>query len=144
MIVHIHEISHRRRATVETPNSRGRNLTLIMAMSEDGVLGHHLQFQSVNTARFCSFLGELCNALEKPSYIVMDNASFHRSDEVKNVIETHGHQRLFLPPYSPFLNPIENLFNLIKVSHPFRIRNKKACSIPESITILQMSASRSS
>jgi transposase len=37
----------------------------------------------------------------------MDNVPFHKNMKVKNIIEAAGHNILLLPPYSPFLNPIE-------------------------------------
>ena len=46
--------------------------------------------------------------------IVMDNARFHKSEETRSIIEDHGHQPLFLPPYSPDLNPIENYWAILK------------------------------
>ena len=46
--------------------------------------------------------------------IVMDNARFHKSEETREIIEDHGHQLLFLPPYSPDLNPIENYWAILK------------------------------
>ena len=41
----------------------------------------------------------------------MDDVRFHHCLDVKSLIEEAGHTLLFLPPYSPFLNPIENLFH---------------------------------
>lgn len=46
--------------------------------------------------------------------IVMDNASFHKSDKTKELIEKHGHRLLFLPTYSPDLNPIEKHWGILK------------------------------
>jgi transposase len=46
--------------------------------------------------------------------IVMDSASFHKSEETQEIIETNGHTLLFFPPYSPDLNPIENYWAIIK------------------------------
>jgi len=56
----------------------------------------------------------LLKALKKPSIIIMDNASFHRKGEIKRIMEEEGHAVLFLPPYSPDLNPIEQTFGAIK------------------------------
>lgn len=39
--------------------------------------------------------------------LVLDNASFHRSDEITKTVHDHGCKILYLPPYSPELNPIE-------------------------------------
>ncbi|NSM56356.1 hypothetical protein HET73_01860 [Wolbachia endosymbiont of Atemnus politus] len=42
--------------------------------------------------------------------IVLDNASFHKSERTKELIENAGCKILFLPPYSPDLNPIEHFW----------------------------------
>ena len=52
--------------------------------------------------------------LNKNSVVVLDNASFHKSAETKELIEQHGAKLLFLPPYSPDLNPIEHDFGALK------------------------------
>jgi transposase len=41
----------------------------------------------------------------------MDNVAFHKNAGVRSNIERRGNRLLLLPPYSPFLNPIENLFS---------------------------------
>ena len=41
----------------------------------------------------------------------MDNVAFHKNKEVKAIAEAKRHIIIFLPPYSPFLNPIENMFS---------------------------------
>jgi len=48
--------------------------------------------------------------LEKRVLIVMDNARFHRKNILEKIIKGTGHCLLFLPPYSPDLNPIEKLW----------------------------------
>jgi len=48
------------------------------------------------------------------AYIVMDNVPFHHAELVSNLFASTSHQLVFLPPYSPFLNPIENFFNQLK------------------------------
>ncbi|KAF7694606.1 hypothetical protein CDIK_2111 [Cucumispora dikerogammari] len=45
------------------------------------------------------------------SVLIMDNASIHKIKEVKRLLELSGFDFLYLPPYSPFLNPIENMFS---------------------------------
>lgn len=46
--------------------------------------------------------------------VVMDNAAFHKSKETERIITKTGAKLLFLPPYSPHLNPIEQTFGTIK------------------------------
>jgi transposase len=45
----------------------------------------------------------------------MDNASFHKSDKTQHIIEQNGHRLLFLPAYSPDLNPIEQYWAHLKL-----------------------------
>jgi transposase len=50
----------------------------------------------------------------KGNYLVMDNAPIHTPAKVRELVESWGYQCLYLPPYSPFLNPIEELCSKIK------------------------------
>ena len=50
----------------------------------------------------------LCPVLRKGQYVILDNASFHKSAKTKDLIEKAGCHLLFLPKYSPDLNPIEH------------------------------------
>jgi transposase len=56
----------------------------------------------------------LLPALPKTAVIVMDNASFHRKNKLFAFVEKSGHRLIFLPPYSPELNPIENFWSRLK------------------------------
>jgi len=61
--------------------------------------------------------------LKKGSVIVMDNASFHKSQETRDIIKAAGCFVLFLPPYSPHLNPIEKLWANIKQAWKYDLSN---------------------
>jgi transposase len=50
---------------------------------------------------------DLLPKLPPQSIVVMDNATFHKGSEMKDAIKEAGHTLLYLPPYSPDLNPIE-------------------------------------
>jgi transposase len=52
----------------------------------------------------------LLKNLKKDQVIIWDNASFHKSDKVKKMLEDAGYRLIFLPPYSPDLNPIEHFW----------------------------------
>ena len=56
----------------------------------------------------------LIPSIPEKSTIVTDNASFHKSLKTREIIEANGHRILFLPPYSPELNPIEGWWAVIK------------------------------
>lgn len=61
-----------------------------------------------NTAVFNTWIEKiLIPELRPERVIIMDNASFHKSQKTKDLIEAVGCEVLFLPPYSPDFNPIE-------------------------------------
>ncbi len=62
---------------------------------------------------------ELLPSLTTQTVIVMDNAAFHKTVATRKLIEEAGHILLYLPPYSPDLNPIEPDWAVIKHHHRF-------------------------
>lgn len=82
---------------------------------------------SVNTDVFTSWVKQiLLPSLSEESVIVMDNASFHKGVEMQKMLEGAGHMLLYLPPYSPDLNPIEKKWAQAK-----QIRRSTNCSIDQ-------------
>jgi transposase len=78
-------------------------------------LEHSMVYQDTATSNtVLSFFKTYLPKLTKPSVIIMDNASYHKSKELQQLFEQHNHLLIFLPPYSPDLNPIENLWGTIK------------------------------
>lgn len=98
---------------------RGTRITALAAISSDGVIDHEMVKGSVNGELFCDFVvGNLIpNMLPFPnknSILVMDNCSIHHVQYIKDILEFAGILVLFLPPYSPDFNPIENVFGNVK------------------------------
>jgi transposase len=60
------------------------------------------------------FETRLLPALPENTVIVMDNASFHRKSKLIGLAQSSGHRLIFLPPYSPEYNPIENFWAWLK------------------------------
>lgn len=90
------------------------NKTLMAAISRDGVLKGAVLHGNGNGAVCLKFFMELLQILWNkgihPVTVVMDNISFHHSKGLKTLFDRTGNELLFLPPYSPFFNPIENCF----------------------------------
>jgi transposase len=85
---------------------------------------------NVNSEVFYTWITqELLPQLPNPSVIVMDNASFHKRLDIRDSIRHAGHVLLFLPPYSPQLNPIERKWAQAKA-----IRKQKQGSISDIFT----------
>jgi len=89
-----------------------------------------------NTIKFLAFIQRILTKFSEQSIIgailVMDNVAFHHNSSVRALIEGSGHHLVFIPAYSPFLNPIENVFNqwkhYVKQSQPLN-ENALLCAI---------------
>lgn len=80
---------------------------------------------NVNADVFTAWLEQdLIPKLPKNAVLVMDNATFHKRKDTLQAIEKAGHTPLFLPPYSPDLNPIEQKWAQAKA-----LRRKRKCNI---------------
>ena len=93
-----------------------RPRTSLLAALIDKRLTKPMVFGGTCTAKiFNAWLNEwLCPELNSSHVVIMDNAAVHKSQKTRNLIEKTGAKILFLPPYSPDLNPIEQTFGAIK------------------------------
>jgi transposase len=103
------------RAHCSVPRNRGKNTTVLSSMSEEG-MGPSLAVEGATTARVFETYVErvLAPTLRKGRVVVMDNLSAHKGERVRELIEQRGCELLYLPPYSPDFNPIEEAFSKIK------------------------------
>lgn len=93
---------------------------LLAARTRHDWLAPLLLVGSVTAQVFERWLKEhLIPVLTHPSVLVLDNAAFHRPRIVTELMEQEGHRVLFLPPYSPDLNPIEGDFAALKKSRAY-------------------------
>ena len=99
------------RAFCSVPRNWGANITLLASMSVRG-MGPCLAVEGPTTREvFETYLEEvLVPSLKAGQVVVMDNLSSHKGSRVRELIEGRGCELLYLPPYSPDLNPIEEAF----------------------------------
>lgn len=103
------------RVTYPVPFKRGNHFTLISAISFQKVEAAVYGKWSANGEIFLNFIKQcLCPVLRKGQVVVMDNVAFHQVVGVKEAIEAVGARLVYLPPYSPDLNPIEQMWGKIK------------------------------
>ena len=103
------------RAYCSVARNRGKNTTLLSSMSLRGMGPSMVVEGGANGAAFEGYLREmLVPVLGKGDVVVMDNLSVHKSERVTEIIEEAGAEILYLPPYSPDFNPIEEAFSKIK------------------------------
>lgn len=104
--------------------AKGRT-NVIGALLSGALLTVGLFNTTINTAIFDAWvIQDLLAKLPANSVVVLDNASFHQGKAMKEALENAGHVLLYLPPYSPDLNPIEKKWAKAK-----KLRRKTQTSI---------------
>ena len=104
-----------RRVYAECTRNKGKNITLIGAMSEEGLIATMTFPGSLNIASFLVFLAQiLLPKLWVGAIVAMDNLPVHYAETARTLIESVGAKVKFLPPYSPDLSPIELCWSKLK------------------------------
>ncbi len=103
------------RARCSVPRNRGPNTTLLASMTAEG-MGPCLAVEgSTNAVVFETYVEKmLAPTLQPGQIVVMDNLSAHKGERVRELVESAGCELLYLPPYSPDFNPIEEAFSKVK------------------------------
>jgi transposase len=103
------------RLIAKTPHGHWQTTTLIAALDCQGVRCSMVVDGAVNADVFEAFAAQvLLPTLRRGDVVVMDNLSSHKRQRTGELIRSTGAEVLFLPPYSPDLNPIENIFAKVK------------------------------
>ena len=103
------------RLIAKTPHGHWKTTTLIAALGIDGIRCSTVVDGAVNGDIFESFIEHvLVPELQSGDVVIMDNLSSHKRARTRELIESTGAKLIFLPPYSPDLNPIEMVFSKVK------------------------------
>ena len=98
-----------------TPAGHWRTLTVLGAMSADGLIAAMTIEAPTDRDVFLGYLEQvLCPRLKHGQIVVMDNLSSHKVAGVRDLIQAAGAELLYLPPYSPDFNPIEKCWSKLK------------------------------
>jgi transposase len=99
----------------KTPHGHWKTTTLIAALGMTGMRCSTVVDGAVNGDVFEAFVEQvLVGELRSGDVVIMDNLSSHKRQRVREMIEQAGARLVFLPPYSPDLNPIEMIFAKVK------------------------------
>jgi transposase len=103
------------RAHLKVPRNWGKNITLLASITREG-MGPCLAVEGATTREvFEAYLEHvLAPSLRPGEVVVMDNLSAHKGGRVKELVESRGCTLLYMPPFSPDLNPIEQAFSKVK------------------------------
>lgn len=103
------------RITEATPQGRWKVLTTLGAMSLRGIEAAMTVEAATDGEVFATYLQQvLCPKLSSGDVVVMDNLSAHKVAGIRELIQAAGAKLIYLPPYSPDLNPIEKAWSKFK------------------------------
>jgi transposase len=104
-----------------------KKYTIIMAISCNKIIAYEiLKNINVDQNLFHNFLKNKVFPLCNNKYVLMDNVRFHKTQNIIDLFDTLNNKILFIPPYSPQFNPIENVFGVIKNKYK-KINDKNNC-----------------
>ena len=133
MTRHYARARKKERAVDSTPVNTPCNTTILSSVSIDVESAYTIYQGGTTAERFAEYLKTtLVPTLSKTDIIIMDNMRSHHAKIVTEVLEKSGIAYMYLPPYSPDLNPIEKMWSKIKAN----LRKQKiriAAELPEAI-----------
>jgi transposase len=105
-----------KRAYGKVPRNRGKNTTLIAAITLEGAMGAPMTVEGATDSEACEAYVEhfLAPTLREGQVVVLDGLGAHRPKRIRELVETRGADLVFLPSYSPEMNPIEEAFSKVK------------------------------
>jgi transposase len=99
----------------KAPFGHWRTMTFLAALRHDRIDAPYVLDGPINGASFTAYVEQLLVPTLSPGdIVVMDNLGSHKGKAVRKAIRAAGAHLLFLPPYSPDLNPIEQVFAKLK------------------------------
>ena len=99
------------------PRNHGPNVTLLAAMSAQGITAAMSMTGATDHAVWALFVRQLLVPSLRPGQIVLcDNLAVHKNQQLRQLIAAQGCQVRFLPPYSPDFAPIEHAFSKLKTT----------------------------
>ncbi len=103
------------RLRVGVPHGHWKTTTFVAGLRASGLVAPFVLDGPINRDAFETYVARvLVNDLRSGDVVVMDNLSSHKGPRVREMIEAAGARLLYLPPYSPDFNPIENAFAKLK------------------------------
>lgn len=109
--------SRGKRLIGKAPHGRWRTMTFIAALRVDGIDAPCVFDGPINGESFRAYIEQvLVPSLKPGDIVVIDNLGSHKGKAVRAAISSVGARLIFLPPYSPDLNPIEQVFAKLKAA----------------------------
>ena len=111
----------RARVCVNRTSMSRTKVSLLLATTQERIIGFQVYTGTCNSSKFAQFIRSL--PLTNGATLLMDNVAFHKTRIVREEAQAKGATLFFTPPYSPWYNPVETTFSILK--HRYR-REKMA------------------
>jgi transposase len=99
----------------KVPHGHWKTMTFLAALRHDGITAPFVLDGPINGEAFLAYVEQVLVPTLKPGdIVVMDNLGSHKNRAIRHAIRAAGARLMFLPPYSPDLNPIEQVFDKLK------------------------------
>jgi len=103
------------RAFGHAPNGHWNTTTFLAGLTCEGLIAPFVLDGPINAEYFYAYVEQiLVPVLREGDTVILDNLSSHKNEKAARLIDRAGARLLFLPPYSPDLNPIEQVFAKLK------------------------------
>jgi transposase len=100
----------------QVPHGHWRTMTFLAALRHDRIVAPCVIDGPINGESFRAYVEQvLVPTLQPGDIVVMDNLGSHKGNAIRRAIRAAGARLVFLPPYSPDLNPIEQVFAKLKI-----------------------------
>jgi transposase len=99
----------------KVPHGHWKTLTFLAALTHKGIAAPFVLDGPINGESFAAWVEQfLVRELEPGSIVILDNLGSHKANRIRQALRKAGCKLFFLPPYSPDLNPIEQVFSKLK------------------------------
>lgn len=124
---------HDHRVVDSTPLNTPVSTTVLGAIRLNGDIKRTTYRGGTTAEKFITYLKDiLLPSMDKDDVLIMDNMRSHHAKSVKKFLDEHKVKYIYLPPYSPDLNPIEKLWSKMK-AYLRKVRIQKADKISSGI-----------
>ena len=106
----------RGRVPIKKKYAKREKISAIVAITAKGMVTCSIQSKAYNKDDFITFLKEklIPNTPNTVKYLFMDNVAFHHSNIAVKLLEANDIKPVYVPPYTPQCNPIEEVFSMVK------------------------------
>lgn len=109
----------------KAPHGHWRTETFLAGLRCDGIIAPCVFDGPINGRSFLAYVEQVLQPELRPGdIVVLDNLGSHKGEAIRCVVQEAGAELLFLPPYSPDLNPIEQVF--AKLKHLLRLASERS------------------